>query len=60
VADREGVRVEPDPDFPAGFRTIGARGALVVDATVERLLELRWPELSIGVLKRLESREAAE
>jgi len=48
------VRIETRPDLPIGFRVVGAGGALTVDATLERLLELDRPALAIDVLRRLE------
>jgi vacuolar-type H+-ATPase subunit E/Vma4 len=56
LGGREGVRVESDGELPAGFRVSSADGALVVDATLEKLLDLRRPELAIQVLRRLEER----
>jgi hypothetical protein len=47
---------ESDGELPAGFRVSSADGALVVDATLEKLLDLRRPELAIQVLGRLEER----
>lgn len=49
------VRIETHPDLPAGFRVEAASGALVIDATLERLLELGRPTLAIEVLRRLRS-----
>jgi vacuolar-type H+-ATPase subunit E/Vma4 len=59
LAEREGVRVEADLEGAVGFRAIGAGGELVVDGTLERMLELRRPELAIEVIERLDDREPA-
>jgi vacuolar-type H+-ATPase subunit E/Vma4 len=53
---RTDLSVETRDDVAAGFRITGADGALVVDATLERLLELERPALSIEVLDRLEGK----
>lgn len=51
----DGLEIETRQDLPAGFQITGAGGALVVDATLESLLELRRPALAIEVLRWLES-----
>jgi len=48
------LTIEPRADLPAGFRVEAAGGALVIDATLERLLEFGRPTLAIEVLQRLE------
>ncbi|MBW2233165.1 MAG: hypothetical protein JRH17_22505 [Deltaproteobacteria bacterium] len=53
-AGREDVRIEPDPEMPCGFRAHGPDHAVIVDATLAKLLELRRPMLAIEVLQRLE------
>ena len=50
---RADLSVETRDDVAAGFRVTGADGALVVDATLARLLEGERPALSIEVLERL-------
>jgi vacuolar-type H+-ATPase subunit E/Vma4 len=49
---RDDLRIETRADLPAGFRIEAAAGALVIDATLERLLELDRPTLAIEVLRR--------
>jgi len=58
-AGRAAVRLEGDPELPAGFRVTGARGALIVDATLEKRLELERPRLAIELLRRLETSGAS-
>jgi vacuolar-type H+-ATPase subunit E/Vma4 len=53
----DSLRIETQLDLPAGFQVTGAGGALVVDATLESLLELRRPLLAIEVLRWLESEQ---
>jgi vacuolar-type H+-ATPase subunit E/Vma4 len=55
LGKRDGVRVECDPELPAGFRAVGADGAIVVDATLAKLLELDRAALAIEILRRVES-----
>lgn len=52
--DTRELAIESCADLPAGFRVEAAGGALVIDATLERLLELGRPVLAIEVLRRLE------
>lgn len=54
LMEREGVRIEHDPDLPPGLRIVGGGGSVTVDATLPRLLELHRPRIAIGVLRRLE------
>lgn len=54
LASHDDVRVECDPDLPAGFRVAAADGAVVVDATLSSLLEADRPALAIEILRRLE------
>jgi vacuolar-type H+-ATPase subunit E/Vma4 len=55
LADRDGIRIECDPDFPTGFRAVGADGAVDVDATLVRLLELDRSTLAIEILRQFEA-----
>jgi hypothetical protein len=55
LANRDGLRIECDPDLPAGFRAVGADGAVDVDVTLARLLELDRSTLAIEILRQLES-----
>ncbi len=48
------LRIETRADLPTGFCVEAAGGALVIDATLEQLLELGRPTLAIEVLRRLE------
>lgn len=47
------LRIETREDLPPGFQITGAGGALLIDATLEKLLELERPALAIEVLRRL-------
>lgn len=47
--------VTPDPDVPSGFRLIADGGRVVVDATLEARLRLRWRRHAPDVLGELES-----
>jgi vacuolar-type H+-ATPase subunit E/Vma4 len=58
LVGREGVRVESDPELPAGFRATGPNGAVVVDATFPSLLEMDRPLLAIEVLRRLRGEQS--
>jgi vacuolar-type H+-ATPase subunit E/Vma4 len=60
LGSHDGVRVECDPDLPAGFRVAAADGTVVVDATLSRLLEGDRPALAIEILRRLEENRAGE
>ena len=55
----EGMRVESDPELPAGFRAISTDGAIVVDATVPTLIEQARATLPIDVLGWFERDRAA-
>lgn len=52
-AEREDVRVEEDPELPAGFRASSADGAVVVDATAGALIGRARATLAIDVVQRL-------
>jgi vacuolar-type H+-ATPase subunit E/Vma4 len=60
LAGRDGVRVESDPELPAGFRVVGAGGAIVIDAPLVRLLEASRPALAIELLRRLDGERRGE
>jgi vacuolar-type H+-ATPase subunit E/Vma4 len=60
LGSHDDVRVECDPDLPAGFRVAAADGTVVVDATLSRLLEADRPALAIEILRRLEENRAGE
>lgn len=55
VARHAAVRVEEDPELAGGFRALAEHGRLEVDATLETLLALHRPRLSIEVLRRLDA-----
>lgn len=52
------VRIESQADLPIGFRITAAGGALVIDGTLEQLLEQGRPVLAIDVLRRLREETA--
>jgi vacuolar-type H+-ATPase subunit E/Vma4 len=54
LAGRAGVRVECDPDLPAGFRAARGDGTLVVDATLPSLLGHHRATLAIELMERIE------
>jgi vacuolar-type H+-ATPase subunit E/Vma4 len=58
LSGREDLRIEIDEDVAPGFRVIGANGALEVDATLETLLEIHRPALSIDVLQHMDGEPA--
>jgi len=58
LSGRHGLDVECVADMPSGFRTKSGDGALVVDATLTKLLELARPALAIGVLRQVEHGKA--
>jgi vacuolar-type H+-ATPase subunit E/Vma4 len=58
LSGREGLRIEIDEEVAPGFRVIGANGALEVDATLETLLEIHRPALSIDVLQQMDGEPA--
>jgi vacuolar-type H+-ATPase subunit E/Vma4 len=47
------LRIETREDLPAGFQITAADGSLVIDATLEKLLELERPALAVEVLRLL-------
>jgi vacuolar-type H+-ATPase subunit E/Vma4 len=49
----QGLRIETLAGLPVGFQVTGAGGTLVVDGTLESLLTLERPVLSIEVLRWL-------
>jgi len=53
AAGRDEVVIETDPTLPSGFRVSGAGGALVVDATLDMLLEIERPALAVAILRAL-------
>ena len=53
LAERRDVRVECDSRLPAGFRAARRDGTLVVDATIESLLEQHRATLAIELLERI-------
>jgi vacuolar-type H+-ATPase subunit E/Vma4 len=53
LAAEESVQFETDPELPCGFRARSASGAIVIDVTLARLLDLQRPKLAIEVLQRL-------
>jgi vacuolar-type H+-ATPase subunit E/Vma4 len=55
LAEREGIRVERDPDLPAGFRASGAEGAVVVDGTPSSLLDANRQALAVEILQQLDA-----
>jgi vacuolar-type H+-ATPase subunit E/Vma4 len=55
LEERDELTVETRSDLPTGFRVEGAGGALVVDATLESLLEGLRPALAIEVLRQLDA-----
>jgi hypothetical protein len=57
LAEADGVSVETRDALPAGFRVEGAGDALVVDATLESLLELDRPRLASWALRRLDAED---
>ena len=57
LTDRADVRVESDPEVAGGFRAVGGKGSLVVDATFPNLLDIDRPALAIAVLQRLDRDE---
>jgi vacuolar-type H+-ATPase subunit E/Vma4 len=54
AASHGALRIETDEAMAAGFRVTAADGALVVDGTLESLLELERDVLAIEVLRRLD------
>jgi vacuolar-type H+-ATPase subunit E/Vma4 len=60
LASHDDVCVECDPDLPAGILVAAAEGAVVVDATLSRLLEADRPALAIEILRRLEGNRDEE
>lgn len=55
LEEDEDLRIETRQDLPVGFQITAAGGAVVVDGTLEKLLELERPVLSIEVLRQLEA-----
>jgi vacuolar-type H+-ATPase subunit E/Vma4 len=53
LAAHPDLRIETREDLPPGFQFTAAGGALLIDATLEKLLELERPALAIEVLRRL-------
>jgi V/A-type H+-transporting ATPase subunit E len=58
AAGRENVSVERDDALPAGFQLSAAAGALIVDATLERLLDLQRASLAIELMRRIDEETA--
>jgi vacuolar-type H+-ATPase subunit E/Vma4 len=59
VAGRAGTTVLPDDSVGSGFKVVSADGYVTVDVTLDARLERLRPQLSLEVLRELETAPAA-